>query len=116
MNTEFQYFLESRSINKNMPKSCIDLRFTNDPNDPESDLQLVLTNNCQLRFCLNSYSVFTLASKLSEAVLKENIETSYYKEVAKAALSKIDQYIQVGLSYAVFPLLYTLIEKYLRPS
>ena len=100
-NKELQYLLESRMLNNSPKKNCLDLNLSCDSGHPNSDLMLVLTNNCQLRFCVNFCTIFTLASKISDAVLKENIETAYYKEFAKAALSKIDQYIQLGVSYAV---------------
>jgi len=69
--------------------------------NPNSDLSLILTNNTQLFFYINLYTIFTLSLELTSAIFKENIETAYYKEFADAALKKIDQYIQLGISYAV---------------
>ena len=71
------------------------MELQHNPDNPASDLTVVMQNNCNLILYLNFSTIFSLAAQISSAVLKEDIETSYYKDFANAALNKIEQYIQL---------------------
>ena len=101
INKAFKCLLESRAVDEKRAKNCLSIQMHYDPKNPVSDLSLIMQNNCNLILYMNFDTIFTLGSKIATAVFKEDIETSYYTEFAKAALSKIDQYIQYGISYAV---------------
>lgn len=88
-------------MDPNRPKNCLSIQFQYDPKNPNSDLSLLMQNNCNLILYANFATIFTLAAKVTTAIFKEDIEMAYYIEFAKAALSKIDQYIQYGITYAV---------------
>ena len=100
-NKAFDFLLESRCADVNEAKSCIYAQFINDTSSPKSDLNLIMNSNSQLLFCINFHTIFSLASNLGEAVFKESIEMAYYRDFAKAALTKIDEYIQLGIAMAV---------------
>lgn len=101
VNPRFKYLLESQSSDKNEAKNCFSFQFKYDSTNPTSDISLILTNNCNLLFYVNFFTIFTVSAELTGAIFKENIETAYYKEFADAALKKIDEYIQLGVIYAV---------------
>ena len=100
-NKDMKYMIESHTVNNLMKKNCFQLYLTCDSEDKNSDITLVLTSNCQLRFYVNLNTISTLVSKISDVILKERIEADYYKELSTAALNKINQYSQIGVSYAV---------------
>ena len=99
-NKDFSHLLESRFSLGEEPKKCLSVRFINDSTNPKSDLNLFISNNCQLVLCANFHTIFTLASKLAQAVMKEDVDIKYYKDFAQAALTKIEEYIQLGIVYA----------------
>eukprot|EP00826_Nyctotherus_ovalis_P018586 TRINITY_DN15579_c0_g1_i2.p1 TRINITY_DN15579_c0_g1~~TRINITY_DN15579_c0_g1_i2.p1 ORF type:complete len:114 (-),score=19.12 TRINITY_DN15579_c0_g1_i2:209-529(-) len=72
-----------------------------DTANPVSNISLIVRNNCNMIICLNYNTIFTLAKKVSTAIFKETIDTSYYKDFGHAARKKIDEYIQLGVSFAV---------------
>lgn len=93
--------MESQRVEMGDAKRCLNMQYRYHSDNPSSDLSLIVTNNTNLVFYVNLYTIFVLSSELTGAVFKENIETAYYREFADAALKKIDQYIQLGVSYAV---------------
>ena len=98
---EKAYLVESNFIGKSEDKKCFKIMFSNDITHPKSDLSLSLYTNCQIVVCTNFNTIFTITSCLGDAANKEEVELSYYKDFANAMLAKIDQYIQLGLDYAV---------------
>ena len=109
-NKAFRYLLESRCFEQSNTKNCLNMQFTVNTGNPSSDLNLILRNNCNWILCINYDSIFTLAKKISRAVFKENVDTSYYNDFGRAAKNKINEYIQLGVVFAVF-LLYNFIAK-----
>jgi len=108
-NKAFKYLLESRCKDESERKSCLNIQFKFDTANPQSDLGLILTNNCHLIFCINFNTIFTVATYMAEAIFKEQIETSYYRDFAKAAMNVIDQYVQIGIAFAVFLVFFLII-------
>ncbi len=103
-NRAFARLIESRCINPAEAKRCLGAQFVHDPLNPTSDLTLSMDSNCQLVFCMNSHTVFSIILLLQEAVSKENVELAYYKDFARAALSKLEEFIQLGIAFAVLPM------------
>jgi len=100
-NKNFKYLLESRCFEQGKDKSCLNAQMTIDSENPVSSLSLIVKNNSNLIICLNYDTIFTLAKKVSAAIFKETIDTSYYKEFGDAVHKKIDEYIQLGVIFAV---------------
>jgi hypothetical protein len=100
-NKNFKYLLESCCFEEGKDKNCLNVQMLIDSGNPVSNLSLIVKNNCNLIICLNYDTIFTLAMKISAAIFKESIDTSYYKEFGHAARKKIDEYIQLGVTFAV---------------
>ena len=102
-NKTFGYLVESRCMTDKDTKNCLNAQFRKDPTNPTSDMTLTMDSNCQLIFYVNFHTVFALMALLQEAVFKEKVELEYYRDFARAALSKLDEYIQLGIAAAVSP-------------
>ncbi len=100
-NKTFGYLVESRCEDPKQVKNCLNVQFRKDPTNPSSDLTLAMDSNCQLIFYVNFHTIFTLLTLLQEAVFKQKVELEYYRDFARAALSKLDEYVQLGLAFAV---------------
>ncbi len=97
----FEFILATKSQTNAASKTCLAISLRHDTGDPNSDLALTVKNNAQLIICPNYYTFLTIAANLGSAVLKEEVEVSYYQDFAKAAISKVEAYIQLGMVYAV---------------
>ena len=105
-NPLFRYILESKftensSAGHSQEKECLNINFINNTKAIKSNLYLSVTNSCQFVLCSNFHTFFTVGSLLGEAALKEKVDVKYYKDFAKAALAKLEELIQMGMSFAV---------------